>query len=130
MKNPKMKWMFSAALALTLSACAGSDKKSPIGERTEEGKTQVVTEQEVTKKVEKETEIPLVRRTQVFADLNEISTDGLVALGVPNDLAKNIVKYREENDGFESVEELKDVSGMNEQHYSSLEQKVTTRKKG
>jgi len=61
-------------------------------------------------------------------DLNRVSVDDLCLIpGIGESLAREIVSYRERRKGFRSVEELKNVKGIEEKKYRSLKAFFTAR---
>jgi len=71
------------------------------------------------------------RKLLAFAvplDLNRVSVDDLCLIpGIGESLAREIVSYRERRKGFRSVEELKNVKGIEEKKYRSLKAFFTAR---
>ena len=53
-------------------------------------------------------------------NLNQVSVEALIAVGVPNRLANTIINYREKVSPFSSIEDLKKVYGMNSDLYRQL----------
>jgi competence protein ComEA len=61
-------------------------------------------------------------------DLNRVSAEDLCLIsGIGESLAREIVTYRERRKGFRSVEELKNVKGIEEKKYRSLKTFFTLR---
>ena len=61
-------------------------------------------------------------------DLNRVSVEDLCLIpGIGESLANEIVSHRERRKGFRSVEELKDVNGIEEKKYRSLKTFFTLR---
>ena len=71
------------------------------------------------------------RKLLVFSiplDLNRASADDLRLIpGIGDSLAREIVTYRERRRGYRSVEELKNVKGIEEKKYQSLKTFFTVR---
>ncbi|MBP1695637.1 MAG: hypothetical protein H6Q41_825 [Deltaproteobacteria bacterium] len=65
-----------------------------------------------------------VNKLLVFAiplDLNHVSVEGLCLIpGIGESLAQEIIAYRKRQNGFRSVEELKNVRGIGEKKYQDL----------
>ena len=65
-----------------------------------------------------------VNKLLVFAiplDLNHVSVEGLCLIpGIGESLAHEIIAYRKRQNGFRSVEELKNVRGIGEKKYQDL----------
>jgi len=65
------------------------------------------------------------RKLLIFSiplDLNRVSAEDLALIpGIGESLAREIVAYRERRKGFRSVEELKNVKGIGEKKFQSLE---------
>lgn len=117
-------------IAAVLSACASSKEKQPeekqtaggagtteeqvaLGEKRESaGKSAVTHKEEVV--VERETQVPTIRSTSIGADVNRMNIEQFTALGFPQEVARNIVAYRNEHGPFGAIDELKAVPGMNE----------------
>lgn len=55
------------------------------------------------------------------ASVNEL--DSLPGIGASR--AEDIVKYREDNNGFKSIEEIKNITGIGESIYGKLKDKIT-----
>lgn len=55
------------------------------------------------------------------ASVNEL--DSLPGIGASR--AEDIVKYREDNNGFKSIEEIKNITGIGESIYEKLKDKIT-----
>jgi competence protein ComEA len=61
-------------------------------------------------------------------DLNRVSVEDLCLIsGIGESLAREIVTYRERRKGFRSVEELKNVKGIEKKKYQSLKTFFTVR---
>jgi competence ComEA-like helix-hairpin-helix protein len=57
--------------------------------------------------------LPTVKQSTLKADINRMSASDFAALGIPKNVADNIVKNRDEHGGkFTSVDDLKQVPGM------------------
>lgn len=55
-------------------------------------------------------------------DLNQVSADDLCLIpGIGESMAQEIIAYRQRRKGFRSVEELKQVKGISEKKYQSLQ---------
>jgi len=65
-----------------------------------------------------------VNKLLVFSiplDLNHVSVEGLCLIpGIGESLAQEIIAYRKRQNGFRSVEELKNVRGIGEKKYQDL----------
>ncbi|EOH99797.1 comEA protein [Enterococcus haemoperoxidus ATCC BAA-382] len=60
-------------------------------------------------------------------NLNQASETELQSLpGVGQKKAQEIIRYREENDGFKSIEDLKNISGFGEKTFDKLKESITT----
>lgn len=111
-----------------LGACGGKSTKpneSALGaNQMNEGSAQVQTKQEVKKTVIRNTEIPTLVNRNVKADLNRMQAEHFVALGLPNDVAANTVKYRDDHGSFKNVDDLKQVPGMDQAQFDKIKDKV------
>ena len=59
-------------------------------------------------------------------DLNLATKEDLMKLnGIGETLAERILAYREQHGGFDSVEELLEVSGIGEKRFAAIEPYVT-----
>ena len=89
----------------------------------------------VSKESPKEVKITLgrmeARKLLAFSiplDLNRVSVEDLCLIsGIGESLAREIVTYRERRKGFRSVEELKNVKGIEKKKYQSLKTFFTVR---
>ncbi|MGX7148632.1 competence protein ComEA [Enterococcus sp. DIV0840] len=60
-------------------------------------------------------------------NLNKASETELQALpGVGQKKAQEIIRYREENGGFKTIEDLKNISGFGEKTFEKLKESITT----
>ena len=58
--------------------------------------------------------------------LNNATISELMTLsGIGESKAKAIIEYREKNNGFKSIEELKNVSGIGNSTYEKIKDKIT-----
>ncbi|OFZ19914.1 MAG: hypothetical protein A2X94_14760 [Bdellovibrionales bacterium GWB1_55_8] len=124
--SKKSNVFLAFALAGALVGCAGGEKRA---EKTDSGKASVSLGEErqasgtadvQTKErvvVERSTQIPTVRSTREGADINRMSAEHFIAMGFPEELARNVVEYREEHGPFVSVDQLKAVPGMSEEFF-------------
>ncbi|MBM7556451.1 helix-hairpin-helix domain-containing protein [Halanaerobacter jeridensis] len=59
-------------------------------------------------------------------DLNSVDIKELQQIkGIGKVTAQNIVQYREENGGFDSLDELKNVSGVGAKSFANLKEEIT-----
>jgi len=63
-------------------------------------------------------------------DLININTASLEELqtltGIGESKAKNIIEYRNNNNGFDNIEEIKNISGIGDALFESIKDKITT----
>lgn len=72
-----------------------------------------------TTEVESNTEVKLI-------SLNTATKEELMTLsGVGESKAENIISYREQNNGFKSIEELKNVSGIGDAIFEKIKSNIT-----
>lgn len=84
------------------------------GTEVEEGEEEVTVRRRVVVRQMEELQIPTVRICEEYADLNEANVEQLVALGVPQNAAQSIVQYREEQGPFTSMDQLRQVQGIDQ----------------
>jgi competence protein ComEA len=115
---------------------AGGFKESARFERAQSSEIlKTGTLLNVSKESPREVKIALgrmeARKLLAFAvplDLNRVSVDDLCLIpGIGESLAREIVSYRERRKGFRSVEELKNIKGIEEKKYRSLKAFFTAR---
>ena len=59
-------------------------------------------------------------------DLNTATVEQLESLdGIGETLAERIIEYRQENGGFQSIEEIKNVSGIGDKKFDAIKNSVT-----
>lgn len=59
-------------------------------------------------------------------NLNTATKEELLTLnGIGDAKAESIIKYREDNDGFKTIEEIKNVSGIGEAAYEKIKDSIT-----
>lgn len=59
-------------------------------------------------------------------NLNKANQDELMTLpGIGEAKALSIIKYRSENNGFKSIEEIKNISGIKDSVYNKISDKIT-----
>ena len=63
-----------------------------------------------------------------LVDINKAEKEALMTLnGIGNSKAENILSYREENGLFETIEEIKNVSGIGEATFENLKDSITVK---
>lgn len=63
---------------------------------------------------------------QALIDLNTATVDQLMSLpGIGEDRAYAIIEYREQNNGFRSIDELKNIDGIGDMTFDKLQDLVT-----
>ena len=64
--------------------------------------------------------------SESLLDLNIATVDQLKTLnGIGDSKAKNIVEYREQNGGFKSIEEIKNVTGIGDKMFEKIKDSIT-----
>lgn len=100
-------------------------QRAELGQpQVSESDTMIVSEREVTRTVKERTELPTIRVTEEKADLNRMTAQHFVALGVSEELASNIVDYRDTHGKFDSVNQLMEVPGMSRAEFNSIKDQV------
>lgn len=74
--------------------------------------------------------IPLNNQGQIIENnkvsINNASLDELVQLpGIGSAIAQNIIDYREKNNGFKTIEEIKEVSRISETLFAKIKELIT-----
>lgn len=98
--------------------------KTEEGQAQETGEAEVETQKEVTRSITSEEKVPTVVEGQKKFDINRMSEDDWEALGFPESQAKSIIQYRDQRDGFKSVDDLNQVPGINSQLLMPLKSKL------
>ena len=79
---------------------------------TSKGSAEVETRKQIVTNETDRERIPVVEEKHIKADINRLSTDEFMKLGLARDVADKVVQYRKEHGNFRSVEDLKKVPGM------------------
>jgi len=80
----------------------------------EKGSDKVSVQKQVTRTITSEERVPTILEGQKKLDINRMSAGDWTGLGMPKTIADNIVKYRDDHKGFKSIDELKQVPGVND----------------
>lgn len=99
------------------------------GTKQREGEADVQAQERVLQREIVTYNIPTVETCSAKADLNEVSTEHLAALGVPQQAAQQIVQHRESQGDFQSVSDLNNIQGLDQNVVTSLKEKVAVREK-
>src|SRR5687768_14901697 len=106
----KFKAISISLFVFALVSCSSGRKDTnQLGSHTTEGETKIMTKRQVT--VTEKSDIPTLRVNEVKADINRMEEKHFVALGYPEDVAKNIVEYRDDHGAFKSIDDLRKVDG-------------------
>lgn len=63
---------------------------------------------------------------EILVDINTATTDKLKTLnGIGDSKAKSIIEYREQNGGFKSIEEIKNVTGIGDKMFEKIKERIT-----
>lgn len=63
---------------------------------------------------------------EILVDINTATTDKLKTLnGIGDSKAKSIIEYREQNGGFKSIEEIKNVTGIGDKMFEKIKESIT-----
>lgn len=107
-------------------------KEEVVGIQTDElnkneihkGEGEVRVQKEVTRSITSEESVPTVVEGERKLDINRMEADDFVAIGLSREVAKNIVEYRDKQNGFKSIDELNQVPGMNASMFGNLRNKL------
>lgn len=90
-------------------------------------KTVEVTEtQRITQEVLKREQVPTVKVCNEYADVNAMDQKDFTALGFDKKSAENIVKKRDEQGRFSSVDEISQVQGVDQEAFSKIQGSLST----
>ena len=122
MTNTHFVFLFSA---LALTACSSGEKAPEFGKgESSADHASVVTQEKVVRTVEKREDIPVVRSTHMGANINKMNVQNFATLGFPGPVAQKIVKYRDDHGDFKSVDDLKNVEGMDQAGLERIKPKL------
>jgi len=96
------------------------------GFEKERGSTDVKIQKEVIRR-ETDTEsesIPTVDEKHVKADVNRLSQEEFVKLGLSEKVAKNVIRYRDKNGKFGSVDQFGQVPGMDTAWFNKMKNQL------
>lgn len=106
----------------------GQQVGTPLGEtQVNAGESTIQTQKQVTRTITSQSELPTIRSSTVKGDLNRMSPSNLESLGLSHEQASNVVQYRDDQGGFKSTEELKNVPGMTDNMFNKLKEKVAVK---
>jgi hypothetical protein len=74
--------------------------------------------------------IPTVRRSMVVADINRMDESHFEAMGFSPEESRDIIRYRKDHGGFQDVEELASVPGIDEEKFDRIKPKLGMSKPG
>lgn len=95
------------------------------GEKIEENQSKDETEKYITKTEEKSHDIAKVNPK---VNINTASQTELETIpGIGPSTALKIIKYREENKKFKSIEEIKEVGGIGESKFNAIKERITVK---
>ena len=80
---------------------------------TGKGSATIETRKEIIKTETRSERIPTVEEKHVKADINRLSKNEFVKLGLSETVAERVVHYRDEHGNFRSIDALRSVPGMN-----------------
>ena len=64
--------------------------------------------------------------SESLVDINTAEAEQLKTLnGIGDSKAKSIIEYREQNGGFKSIEEIKNVTGIGEKMFEKIKDNIT-----
>src|SRR3954469_20311898 len=89
------------------------EQPGQMGHDTTDQGSQTIETKKVTTETVKE-RIPTVEEKHVKADINRMSADEFQKLGLSKSVAENVTKYRSEHGEFRSIDDLRNVPGMNQ----------------
>jgi len=82
------------------------------------------TQIETSKHVAQRTSIPTVEERVTKADINRMSEDAFMALGMNESSSKEVVRYRQQVGPFQSVDQLRNVPGVDLAWYERLKDRL------
>lgn len=104
----------------------GVETEGMEGEAVRKGEGEVQVEKEVTRRITSEEDVPTVMKGERKFDINRMDQEDFVALGFSESAAKNIIQYREQHNGFKSVDELNQVPGIDSSLLNNLRNRLGT----
>jgi DNA uptake protein ComE-like DNA-binding protein len=142
-KKHLMGWLAVAGVATLVAGCSGNQQSGERGQQpgttggsqeqviskevqpgqpgvggteVKRGETEVQGQREVvTKRTEPlKEEVPTVAKGQEKLDVNRMDAKDFVALGLNQDTADRIVKYRDDHGPFRSINDLSAVQGIDQ----------------
>lgn len=129
--SKKLLVLASVFATAALAGCGGKEVRtsgsgnSGLGqEQVNAQESNVTTSRQVTRTITSQTEIPSVRTTVVRGNLNRMQPSHFQVLGLRADLAKKVVEHRDDKGPFRSVDELRQVDGMDEGQFNAIKDKV------
>lgn len=101
------------------------------GTSVEKGETSVKIKerQRVTRTLIEKEQIPTAKICEERADINRMNEKDFSALGFDQKTAKQIIQTRKQKGGFQSVDELAQVQGIDQSKLQELEPNLTAAKK-
>lgn len=98
--------------------------QAPNETNVDKGTEKVQVQKEQTRTITSEERVPTVTTGPKKFDINRMTTDDFRSIGLSDSAAKSIVDYRDQHDGFKSVDELSQVPGVSPQMIAPLRDKL------